>query len=207
LIWPHPSVLLAASTRDDEETMILEAWRNRPAGLANALLLIVPRHPQRFERVVDLARQARLRVARRSETTQLDADTDCWIGDSLGEMAAYIAASDLALMGGSLIAGGGQNPIEVCAQGRPVFFGPHMFNFQSISRDLVRAGAGYEVASAEAWVARAATLLEKPKDFEAARGAARSYVASHQGSSERTHQALWQRYFSSSSGPVPESDR
>ena len=205
--WPHASVLLAASTRDDEEAVILEAWRNRPAGLAKSLLLLVPRHPQRFERVADLAVRAQLKVACRSKTTQLDADTDCWIGDSLGEMAAYIAASDLALMGGSLITGGGQNPIEVCAQGRPVFFGPHMFNFQAIARDLIRAGAGYEVTSAEDWLAAAAKLLENAPYCEEAQGAARSYVAGHQGSSERTHQALWQRYFSSSSGPAPESVR
>lgn len=205
--WPHAAVLLAASTRDDEETMIFEAWRNRPAGLAKALLLLVPRHPQRFERVVHLAMRAQLKVACRSQTTHLDADTDCWIGDSLGEMTAYVAASDLALMGGSLIAGGGQNPIEVCAQGRPVFFGPHMFNFQSIARDLIRSGAGFEVVSAEAWFAGAAKLLESEQNFEAARGAAKSYVASHQGSSERTHLALWERYFTASSGPVLGSVR
>ena len=205
--WPHATVLLAASTRDDEEVMIFEAWRNRPAGLASALLLLVPRHPQRFERVVDLAMRAQLRVACRSKTTQLNADIDCWVGDSLGEMAAYIAASDLALMGGSLIPVGGQNPIEVCAQGRPVFFGPHMFNFQAIARDLIRVGAGCEVASAEEWFVAAAKLLAVARDFEAAQGSARSYVASHQGSSERTHEALWKRYFTSPSGPVPESVR
>jgi 3-deoxy-D-manno-octulosonic-acid transferase len=80
-----------------------------------------------------------------------------------------------------------------------------MFNFQAIALDLVHAGAGVEVTSASDWLAQAAKLLEHPNAFEAAQGAARSYVATHQGSSERTHQALWQRYFSSSSGSVPES--
>ena len=74
------------------------------------------------------------------------------LGDSLGEMQAFVAASDLCLIGGTLLPLGGQNPIEACAQGRPVFFGPYMFNFESLAQELLDCGAGFRIASAHAFV-------------------------------------------------------
>jgi 3-deoxy-D-manno-octulosonic-acid transferase len=115
-------VLLCASTRDGEESLILDAWMalaRRPAGM---LLLIVSRHPQRFDEVAALATARGLRLARRTELNEapLGAEVDVLLGDSMGEMFAYYAACDLAFIGGSLLPLGGQNLIEACALGKPV---------------------------------------------------------------------------------------
>ncbi|NBT75603.1 MAG: 3-deoxy-D-manno-octulosonic acid transferase [Betaproteobacteria bacterium] len=186
--WPHRWVWLVISSRDDEEIELFRSWQLvRPRG---ALLLVVPRHPQRFERVADLARTAGLKTAQRSQDLVLNAEVECLIGDSLGEMSAYVAASDLALIGGSLLPLGGQNPIEACAQGRPVFFGPAMFNFQAIARELRDCGAGFEVGSVAEFYGSAQLLMEDAKAYERACSAAKDFAVTHQGASARTLRAL-----------------
>ena len=209
-LWPRPKAWLVVSSRDDEEAAIGQAWveanpRGTPADTpADTLLVVVPRHPQRFERVVQILEKAGLRVMRRSAGLSLGAEVDCLVGDSLGEVASYVAATDLALVGGSLMALGGQNPIEVCAQGRPVFFGPHMFNFQAISRDLSRAGAGFEVRSASEWIAQARELVAKGPAYRDAATAAGSFASQHRGAVDRTYLALMSWLMDSrSAGPRP----
>ncbi|HRP98653.1 MAG TPA: lipid IV(A) 3-deoxy-D-manno-octulosonic acid transferase, partial [Rhodocyclaceae bacterium] len=120
-------VILAASTRDGEEALLVDAFAAMAP--ANALLVIVPRHPQRFDAVAELVRARGLALARRSADTPLAPDTRVWLGDSMGEMFAYHAAADVALIGGSWLPFGGQNLIEACALGVPVVMGPHTFNF------------------------------------------------------------------------------
>ena len=120
-------VLLAASTREGEEELLLDALAQiRVEGL---LLLLVPRHPQRFDEVAALLEKRKLAYARRSDDGALPQDCRVLLGDSMGEMAAYYAACDLAFIGGGLLPYGGQNLIEACAVGRPLLFGPHMANF------------------------------------------------------------------------------
>ena len=137
-----------------------------------------------------LASQLGLQVARRSVSQALTVETQVWVGDSLGEMAAYVAASDLALMGGSLKPLGGQNPIEVCAQGRPVFMGPHMFNFHQIARLLKEKGAGVGVGSYDAFVEQASQLAADGQRSTLAREQASAFVIEHRGATQRTLQAL-----------------
>ncbi|NTV10456.1 MAG: 3-deoxy-D-manno-octulosonic acid transferase, partial [Zoogloea sp.] len=122
-------VLLAASTREGEEVELLAAFARLAA--PEVLLVLVPRHPQRFDDVALLAAQQGLAPQRRSADEMLRADTRVWLGDSMGEMFAYYAAADAALIGGSWQPLGGQNLIEACAVGCPVIVGPHTFNFSA----------------------------------------------------------------------------
>lgn len=186
--WPHRSVWLAASTREDEEDALFAAWKRALAAgsLRDALLVVVPRHPQRFDRVYRLAQAHQLNVLRRSESTELGKETQVWIGDSLGEMFAYIQASDLVLIGGSLIPLGGQNPIEPCALGRPVFFGPHMFNFKTIATTLLREKAGVQIQSIDEWISRGQALLADQKAYEEMSLLAAQFARSHRGATEKT---------------------
>ncbi|WVN41432.1 3-deoxy-D-manno-octulosonic acid transferase [beta proteobacterium MWH-UniP1] len=185
-------IWLAASTRDDEETQIAQSWQKaRGDGRLSAehLLVVVPRHPQRFNRVVRLLESAGLTVQRRSSWNPHQA-CDVLVGDSLGEMFAYLQMSDLVFMGGSLPALGGQNPVEACAVGRPVFFGPNMFNFHQIARALRACGAGKEVRSTDEWIDQGCQLLNDAAAYAAARQAAQDFAQAHRGATLRTAKFL-----------------
>ncbi len=187
--WSHRQVWLAASTRDDEEEALLQAFaQQRPQGV---LLIVVPRHPERFDRVEKIAAGYNLSRCRRSQLPEsLDQDMQLLLGDSLGEMQAFVAASDLCLIGGSLLPLGGQNPIEACAQGRPVFFGPHMFNFESLAEELLQSGAGFRIASAHEFVRQAYELGRSLPRLKLCGQAARGFVEARQGATEKTLDAL-----------------
>jgi 3-deoxy-D-manno-octulosonic-acid transferase len=180
-------VWVAASTRDGEETLIVDALA-RARQPRETLLVIVPRHPQRFEAVADLLRDRGLPFARRSENRPVTADTTVVLGDSMGEMLAYYAASDLAFVGGSLLPLGGQNLIEPLAVGTPVLIGPHTFNFSDAAQGAVSAGAARRVADADELLAEVTRLLSNPKALGAMRDRARSFHAAHRGAADR----LWQ---------------
>jgi 3-deoxy-D-manno-octulosonic-acid transferase len=205
-------VVLAASTRDGEERLLFQAWiAAREAGrLRNgannetALLVVVPRHPQRFDDVSAQARAEGLRLARRSEldfaagpapASAAGADPsrqsiDVLLGDSMGEMFAYYALSDLAIIGGSLLAFGGQNLIEACAAAVPVLVGPHTFNFAEAAEQAVAAGAALRVESAARAVASAIDLLEHPAALQTMSLAADRFARTHRGATRRTLEAL-----------------
>ena len=172
-------VLLAASTRQGEEELVLEAYsRMRIEGL---LLLLVPRHPQRFDEVAALLSKRDLRYLRRSEEHALPADCQVLLGDSMGEMPAYYAACDLAFIGGSLLPYGGQNLIEACAVGRPLLFGRHMYNFAEASRLAVAAGAAIEVIDVAMLAERAGALLSDRATLAHMSQAALAFSRAHQG--------------------------
>lgn len=141
-------VFLAASTRDGEEKLILNALA--AANVPNLLTIIVPRHPQRFDEVAKLLEAQRIAYCRRSEFAMGNVASEipnCQVilGDSMGEMFTYYAACDAALIGGSLMPLGGQNLIEACAMGKPVLIGEHTFNFTDASEQAIRAGAAIRV--------------------------------------------------------------
>ena len=176
-------VLLAASTREGEEELVLNALaRIRVEGL---LLLLVPRHPQRFGEVAALLEKRKLAYARRSDNRSVSSDCRVLLGDSMGEMAAYYAACDLAFIGGSLLPYGGQNLIEACAVGRPLLFGPHMYNFAEASRLALAAGAALEVADAVALAQRAGELLSDQAALARMSQAALAFSRAHQGATAR----------------------
>ena len=136
-------VFLCASTREGEEALLLDALADQH--LSDLLLVIVPRHPQRFESVAGLLRERAISHVRRSEGVPVQPDTRVFLGDSMGEMAAYYAAADLCYVGGSLVPLGGQNIIEAAAAGCPALIGPHTWNFLEAAEQAVTQGAALRV--------------------------------------------------------------
>ncbi len=173
---------LAASTREGEESLILDAWQQAPGA---ALLILVPRHPQRFAEIAALLSTRGIRWRARSQDLP-DAATEVWLGDSMGEMAAYYASADLAFVGGSLLPLGGQNLIEAAACACPVLIGPSTFNFLQATDDAIAAGAARRIDDAHELVATARALLADPSALETMRAASLAFAAAHQGATERT---------------------
>ncbi|MFN3544806.1 MAG: lipid IV(A) 3-deoxy-D-manno-octulosonic acid transferase [Thiobacillus sp.] len=183
--WGSRPVLLAASTREGEEAPLLRAFAK--AAPADVLLVLVPRHPQRFDEVARLIESARLRYQRRSalDGEPLRPETRVLLGDSLGELFAYYAACDVTFVGGSLVPLGGQNLIEAASVGRAVLVGPHTFNFAQATQDAIEAGAAMRVDDAAACLAAGVRLLRD----EAARArmgeAGLAFAARHRGAARR----------------------
>lgn len=177
------SALLCASTRDGEENLVLEAWR--AAGPEGALLVIVPRHPQRFDAVAALATAKGFKVARRSKEAEVPREADIWIGDSMGEMFAYYAAADVAFVGGSLLDYGSQNLIEPCAVGTPVLIGPSTFNFHDAAREALASGAALQVEDAAQLVEAASSLLSDDARRQDMGNRGKAFTAAHRGATAR----------------------
>ena len=177
-------VLLAASTREGEEELILDALAIHP--LQDALLVIVPRHPQRFDAVAALIGQRGLQLQRRSEDQPLAAETQVLLGDSMGEMFAYYAACDVAFIGGSLKDYGGQNLIEACAVGAPVLIGHSTYNFAAAAEHAVAAGAARQVRNAEELMSVAGELLRDETARARMGEAGKTFAARHRGATAKT---------------------
>ncbi|MGD9787078.1 MAG: lipid IV(A) 3-deoxy-D-manno-octulosonic acid transferase [Sulfuricellaceae bacterium] len=175
-------VLLLASTRDGEESMLLKALA---ASAGNFLTILVPRHPQRFDDVARLLEEQGIPYQRRSDNRSVATEVRVVLGDSMGEMFAYYAACDVAFVGGSLLPFGGQNLIEPCSVGVPVLIGPHTFNFTQASELAVAAGAAERVATAEALIEKAETLLADPARRAAMGEAGKAFADRHRGATRR----------------------
>lgn len=184
--WQGRKVLLCASTREGEEALILDAFL--AAQLHNFLLLIVPRHPQRFDQVEQLARQRGLSVLRKTAITgqAVPQDIQLVVGDTMGELVEYYVSCDLAFIGGSLLPLGGQNLIEACAVGKPVLLGPHTFNFAAVSADAIASGAALCVADASELFLRSAELLDDSDQCSMMRQNALAFSDQHRGATDRT---------------------
>lgn len=180
--------ILAASTREGEEAPLVAAFvkQRRPGDL----LVVVPRHPQRFAEVAKLVRDQGLRVEKRSSERPIDESSDVWIGDSMGEMFAYYAASDVALIGGSWQPLGGQNLIEACAVGTPVVVGPHTFNFAEATRLSIDAGAALRAENEDHGMRLALELLDQPAEQASMAAAGRAFARAHGGATEKTVRLL-----------------
>ncbi|WP_174575396.1 lipid IV(A) 3-deoxy-D-manno-octulosonic acid transferase [Thiosocius teredinicola] len=144
--WGGRPVWVAGSTHEGEDELILFAHHKIIERVPDALLILVPRHPERFERVAGLCKRERFDVARRSEQGGYDAETQVYLGDTMGELPILLGSSDVAFIGGSLVKTGGHNMLEASAQGVAVCFGPHVFNFAAISQLLMAEGAAVQVA-------------------------------------------------------------
>ncbi len=179
-------VWVAASTREGEEALIQDALAITPLP-PEALTVMVPRHPQRFGAVAELLRRRGVPFVRRSDNVPVPADVGVVLGDSMGELAGYYAAADVAFVGGSLLPLGGQNLIEPIAAGRPTLVGPHMFNFAEATARALEAGAAVQVADAVALVANVAVLLGDRRRRDRMRDAALAFHAAHRGAGDR----LW----------------
>jgi 3-deoxy-D-manno-octulosonic-acid transferase len=181
-------IFLAASTRDGEEVLLLEALKH--AQTKNLLTIIVPRHPQRFDEVAALIAKHGFTLQRRSENQPIAANTQIVLGDSMGEMIAYYAACDVAFIGGSLLPFGGQNLIEACAVGKPVLIGQHTYNFAQAAEAAVAAGAAMRVDDAARLVQTVDELLRDEMQCEAMGNAGRNFVSANQGATQRAIECI-----------------
>ena len=187
LIGNRP-VLMCASTRDGEEVQILDALEKLDN---HALLLLVPRHPQRFEEVAQLIETRRIPMIRRSVLNDfsgkpISPDTRILLGDSMGEMFMYYAACDTAFIGGSLEKLGGQNLIEACAVGKPVLIGPHTFNFEAITADAIAENVAIRVTTAAELMQRVNELLINNARCREMGNHAQQFARKQHGATERT---------------------
>jgi len=182
-------VVLAASTREGEEDALLACWRDLSA--PRPLLLLVPRHPQRFDEVAAQVSAQGLVLARRSAWANEPpaAVADVWLGDSMGEMPLYYACADVALLGGSFAPLGGQNLIEAAASGCPVVMGPHTFNFTQAAEQALAAGAAIRVDDLAAGVRAAVSLAGDPGREDWVRRSL-AFAQSHRGAAQDMAQRI-----------------
>ena len=179
-------VWIAASTHPGEEAKVLVAMREIRTRHPDSLLVIVPRHPERFAKVERQCRRAGYEVALHSEARNLPATTDILIGDSMGELAGMYAAADVAFVGGSLVRHGRHHLVEAMAVGTPIVFGPHFFNFEQSSHAALDYGAAEQVRDPAGLAAAVSDLLSHPRRRADAAAAARRVIANNQGSLEAT---------------------
>jgi 3-deoxy-D-manno-octulosonic-acid transferase len=179
-------VWLAASTREGEEALILTAFKAVKKECPEALLVLVPRHPERFDEVAGLVQSSQLSLARHSQARSDLTDVSCYLVDVMGELLRFYAACDLAFVGGSLANTGGHNALEAAAQGRPVLVGPHTFNFAQITEALVQSGGALRVLDADSLQRAVLQLLADPGRRQVMGRAGRDLVAAGQGALERT---------------------
>lgn len=182
-------VWLWASTREGEETLLLDALGAQSIS-DDVLIVLVPRHPQRFEEVAQLMRSRGFSYARRSEGRAPLSTQRFMLGDSMGELSAYYSVCDIAFIGGSLLDFGAQNLIEACAQGAPVLIGPSTYNFAQAVQLALEAGAATQVADATELFERAAELLQAPERRKSMSDAGVAFCAAHRGATERTLREL-----------------
>jgi len=198
-------VVCAASTRAGEELIMINAWKKLLSEFGSEikpLLIVVPRHPERFTEVANLLYQSTLSFERRSNLSDPRSsaefasvshwtNVDVLLGDSMGEMGAYYNATDLVVMGGSLLPTGGQNLIEACANGCPVILGEHTYNFQQASEDAIACGAAVRIPAtlphelAQSLSETIKNLLTNTAQREIMSAKALEYASVHQGATQR----------------------
>jgi 3-deoxy-D-manno-octulosonic-acid transferase len=178
-------VWIAASTHAGEDEQVLSVHRELLDAGQDCLLILVPRHPERFNEVAALVEQSGFVMSRRSQEGDPPQDLQVFVGDTLGELLMFFAASDVAFVGGSLVETGGHNPLEPAALGVPVITGPHWFNFAGIYPELFIDGAAQEVIDEEGFVAQLQQWLGDDAIRKTAGEAGRRVVQQNQGALER----------------------
>jgi 3-deoxy-D-manno-octulosonic-acid transferase len=186
LVW------IAASTHPGEERVIVEAFKQVRANLTNVLLVSVPRHIERATCLEHFYKKQGLNVIKRSENRLCVSTTDIFIGDTMGELLSFYAASDLAFVGGSLIkkGGGGHNPIEPAAVGVPILTGPYTFNFESITGQLRQQGIGFQISDSQSLAEQVIYLLSNPLKRKKIGIKAKRFVRENTGASVKQLQLI-----------------
>ncbi|WP_223488378.1 lipid IV(A) 3-deoxy-D-manno-octulosonic acid transferase [Pseudomonas sp. A-RE-19] len=178
-------VWIAASTHEGEDEVVLAAHRRLLANHPDALLILVPRHPERFNPVFELCRQQGFATVRRSAGEPVTPGTSVLLGDTMGELLFLYALADSAFVGGSLVPNGGHNLLEPAALAKPVLSGPHLFNFLEIAAQLRSAGALAEVDDAESLALAVQRLFELPSDAQRMAEAGLKVMRANQGALQR----------------------
>ncbi|NWA06594.1 lipid IV(A) 3-deoxy-D-manno-octulosonic acid transferase [Pseudomonas gingeri] len=178
-------VWIAASTHEGEDEVVLAAHRQLLASHPDALLILVPRHPERFNSVFELCRQQGFPTVRRSTAEPVSAQVSVLLGDTMGELLFLYALADSAFVGGSLVPNGGHNLLEPAALSKPVLSGPHLFNFLEIAALMREAGALQEVDDAEGLAVAVQRLFELPRDAQKMAEAGLKVMQANQGALQR----------------------
>ncbi|GAA0683398.1 lipid IV(A) 3-deoxy-D-manno-octulosonic acid transferase [Vreelandella titanicae] len=184
--WGERPIWVAGSTRDGEETLILQAHRQLLRRYPSALLVLVPRHPQRFDEVAKLCQTESWTLSRRSLQQPATKQTQVYLGDTLGELAMLYAAGRVAFVGGSLVPLGGHNVLEPAALGRPVLSGSSIENFADVAEPLQAAGALTLVDSPEFLADTVAGYFANPERAQQAGRAGRAVIETQKGALDRT---------------------
>lgn len=190
-IRPEETVFIAGSTMEGEEEIVLDAFQSMAESCQEPLLVLAPRHPQRFDQVAELLSRRGIPYCRRSEQQAQDApDRRVILLDTLGELSRLYGRGRIVFVGGSLVDRGGHNILEPAVHGRPVLFGPHMDNFQDIADRMIRGGGGFQVDGAADLARIMKRLLSDESFYQRAGAAAREVVEANRGALERTLEHL-----------------
>lgn len=182
----HRSVWIAASTHEGEEELVLDAFERVRETIQDCLLVLVPRHPERFSRAASLSRRRGYSVALRSQPNfESDEIPDVFVGDTMGELTVFYSASDVAFVGGSMVEVGGHNMLEPAALGVPMMFGPHLYNFAEISQRLCDAEAASIVADSTELGDAVLAYLQDANRRHSAGEQGRQFVARNRGACDR----------------------
>ncbi len=184
-MWGNRPVFIAASTHEGEDEIILNASRQIRAEVPDLLLIIVPRHPERFDKVAALCQRAGFKILRRSENGLCKSDIQILVIDSMGELPIFYACSDVAFVGGSLVPTGGHNILEAAALSRPVIVGPHVFNFAEITQQFINAKAAIQVDDVKNLATVTTHLLKNPSERTLMGEAGQQLIKQSQGASQR----------------------
>ncbi|WP_285408257.1 lipid IV(A) 3-deoxy-D-manno-octulosonic acid transferase [Pseudomonas sp. FR229a] len=183
-------VWIAASTHEGEDEVLLDAHRRLLSSHPDALLILVPRHPERFNSVFELCQREGFATVRRSTGANVDAQTSVLLGDTMGELLFLYALADSAFVGGSLVPNGGHNLLEPAALAKPVLSGPHLFNFLDIAAQMREAGALVEVDDAEGLAIEVQRLFELPRDAQRMAEVGLAVMRRNQGALQRLLDSL-----------------
>ncbi|NBV75887.1 MAG: 3-deoxy-D-manno-octulosonic acid transferase, partial [Methylococcaceae bacterium] len=183
--WGQRFVWIIASTHQGEEAQLLAHYPRLKAQIPQLLVVIAPRHPERFAAVKIGCEKQGLRVVMRSEQTTVTQDCDVYLADSMGELKMLLAAADVAFVGGSLVDVGGHNVLEPAAAGVPVLFGPIMFNFQLIAEQMLAHQAARQCQDAAAVADAVLALAADPELRQRLAAKASAFLAANQGAIER----------------------
>ena len=189
-VWGQRPVWVAGSTRDGEEALLLTAHRQLLERFPDALLVLVPRHPQRFDEVAALCEREEFKVSRRSQQQPVTPTTQVYLGDTLGELAMLYAAGSVAYVGGSLVPLGGHNVLEPAALGKPVLCGPSLENFSDVAEPLLVAKALTVVDTPDALANTLADHIVHPQRARQAGEAGQVAIDAHRGALSRTLDGL-----------------
>ena len=182
-------MVLCASTREkngvDEANLLLKAWKKQENAVKNTLLVIVPRHPERFQAACETAQKLGFTVQNRSDNQMVSENTQVWIGDSMNEMTAYLLCANWVFVGGSLVDTGCQNVIEPLLCQKPVLFGFSTYNFAQATQDALLAGVAYQVQSADEWAETLLQLIDNPKEMEKMQQKIGDFIQQHTGAAKK----------------------
>ncbi|MFK5949101.1 MAG: lipid IV(A) 3-deoxy-D-manno-octulosonic acid transferase [Methylococcales bacterium] len=185
-IFPDRFVWLIASTHDKEEQIFFDIYPQLKKQIPELLLMVVPRHPERFDLVRQLAEKAQLKTCMRSTKQPCTLEADVYIADTMGELKFLYGAADICFVGGSMIPVGGHNILEPAAMGTPVMFGPYMVNFKEIAKNVLDLKAAIQCENKKEIIETVINLYTNDKFRNEMVSRAKQFVSNNQGATELT---------------------